>query len=219
MSYFEAIHPGSSNGRTGSFGLPDRGSNPCPGTLNKWLIILVVLGILIFSFFFLNLENTGTISNRISFLTLVVLFFTFLELIKYADETSRLRKESEKQTQELVKQTDFEMRPYLRLQFDNKTNKESDEKIVFTIANDGRGLAKGVTFEEFTYSSVDDKMTRLLIQSRPVISSGGSSTVSERELSDSFNVIGEDNRDFNFAKNISCVLGKNKLPRGKTPRY
>ena len=107
----------------------------------------------------LSIPGVASLSDKI-------LFATFLALLWYARETKEMRKET-------MKQTDFEMRPYLRLQWlENNTNNE-----IFQIVNDGRGVAVNVIFKKF---KIGDKF--ISIKNRPVISSKGWSNINLEEF-------------------------------------
>lgn len=130
------------------------------------LIVLFILGISdfynLFSMAGLLRRNVGIVKTGSNF----ILFMTFVVILGYTYETYRLRKEEQKQT-------NFEMRPYLRLKWRNRKiiaralcdeengkpdrprpvqmtaillNGFSKSFTGMAIVNDGRGLAKGIEF-------------------------------------------------------------------------
>lgn len=141
-----------------------------------WIGIAGVALILFMDFLLLKVFNYDAgvffFSDK---LQTAILFATGAVIYWYTKETFDLKQVQQKQLKEIRKQTDYEIRPFLRLQY----NKDSNS--IFTIANDGRGLAKDVVFEENSMGPVGHVL-KFTIASRPVISAGGHTNVSVGEL-------------------------------------
>lgn len=105
-------------------------------------------------------------------LNVFILFLTLYWVFRYAKAAQRL-------TIEAQKQSDFEMRPVLKMRWD----REKPDHI-FGIVNSGRGIAIDVEFERFELQDGDSKVS-FLIKSRPLIPASGSSSVHADELCDS----------------------------------
>ena len=106
----------------------------------------------------LSLSSADKLSDVIYFVTAVILFW-------YTYETYNLKKIQSKQLREIRKQTDFDMKPYLRLRYEQDTSSQE----VFEIINEGKGLAKDVRFERFNLTLGDDEIS-FSINSRALIS-------------------------------------------------
>ncbi len=140
----------------------------------KWLIGIGIVGvIIIFSSEFLvnkflpigNITISEKILGSIYFVTATIIFW-------YTRETFDLKVIQQKELIEIRKQTDFQITPYLRIQWSN--NKDE----IFHIINDGKGLAINLRFLPFSPTTE----LVLNIKHRPVISSGGYTIVSTDEL-------------------------------------
>ena len=118
--------------------------------------ILFLLFIIGFYFIYNYSNNNDAISNTILFFTAIIVFW-------YTRETFDLKVLTRKELEETRKQTDFEMKPYLRMQISN------NEHDIFKIVNCGRGLAIDIRFEKFIIENQKQEIG-LLIKSRPLIS-------------------------------------------------
>lgn len=140
----------------------------------KFILFIWVLGTWIL--YKLNLSDNELVLSFIYFSTGIIIFW-------YTRETYDLKVIQEKGLREARKQTDFEMKPYLRLQWSENNNE------VFQIVNCGRGLAVDVEFKRFELT-INLQTISFYIKKRPLISAGnGVSSVSVTELVDNIEVI------------------------------
>lgn len=134
--------------------------------------ILICYSDLLLSKYFHMVVSGFTFGER---LQTVILFATGVIIFWYTKETFDLKRVQQKELKEVRTQTKYEILPFLRLQYNGNPD------AIFTIANDGRGLAKDITFDE-NLMGPESHVLRFTIASRPVISAGGSSNVSADEL-------------------------------------
>ncbi len=131
--------------------------------------------------FVVGLIGTGiswycsSFSNALLFLTAVIVFW-------YTRETFDLKQISNKQISETRKQADMQLRPYLRLQWNN-----GDAKNVYDIVNEGEGLALDVAFKPMKFKDQDVPST-YQIKSRPLIAKSKPTTVTVDELNSVDNI-------------------------------
>jgi len=105
----------------------------------------------------------------------VILYGTALIIFWYTRETYDLKQGQRKEFHEVKKQTDYEMRPYLRLQW--STNNDN----LFQIVNDGRGIAIDVRFKKLKL--YDQNLENIFkFKSRPSIRPNGFSDITLIEL-------------------------------------
>ncbi|MFC1678242.1 hypothetical protein ACFLZ9_00715 [Patescibacteria group bacterium] len=126
----------------------------------------------------LNFKNNEKLLAEIYFTTAVIIFW-------YTRETHDLKENQRKELHEIRKQTDFEMRPYLRMQWSEDPKRK---EIVLHIVNCGRGLAVNVEFEKFDLT-VNLQKIRFHILKRPLISSGGLTSVDIGELQNNIQIL------------------------------
>lgn len=150
--------------------------------LFDWLCIFILFGGgCVFIVFLIHKKFIGIYDGVAVF----IFWFTALAIFKYTKETYWLKKLQQKILEETQKQTDFEMRPYLRLQWSNDSMRPRD---VFEIINNGRGLAIDVKFDQFDIRCIK-QVIRFSIKNRPLVSNMGGSIVSINELNETKKVI------------------------------
>lgn len=78
----------------------------------------------------------------------IILFLTLIVLLWYTIETFRLRKQSETQTDEIIKQRELSIRPFLRVLFVNKQDKDDllGRKLL-VLTNEGTGPAININIK------------------------------------------------------------------------
>lgn len=103
----------------------------------------------------------------------------------YTRETFDLKLIQQKELQEVRKQSNFEMRPYLRLQWSNDPMRPRG---VFEIINNGRGLAIDVKFDKFDIKCLK-QVIRFSIKNRPLVSNMSGSIIDIIELDETKEVI------------------------------
>lgn len=153
-----------------------------------WSILIafvITIGVVIYPNYLdtlsVNRKRDEHLNNAV---TVVLITLTGIAASYSAFETNRQRKVSEKTLGETIKQTEYSIRPYIRLQL-NKSDKRHDDKRVIDIVNAGRGVAINVVFKPIVFILLGDESnnTIIFIKSRPMISAeGGWSSVSIDEL-------------------------------------
>jgi hypothetical protein len=135
----------------------------------KWLLAVGVVGGLI-------IWHLSNFSNALLFVTGVIVFW-------YTRETFELKQISNEQLEETREQTDLQIMPYLRLQWNNDR-----DKYVYDIVNEGEGLAIDVEFASMKF--LDQKIeSDYKIKSRPLIAKSKPTTVTTDELNDTNNIV------------------------------
>lgn len=124
----------------------------------------------------LAIWHWSNLNNALLFVTAVVVFW-------YTRETFDLKQISTKQLKETRKQTDMQLTPYLRLQWDNGSNRD-----IYDIVNEGEGLALDVVFEPMRFIDQNIKST-YQIKSRPLIAKSKPTVVTIDELNSDDNVV------------------------------
>ncbi len=118
-------------------------------------------------------------SNFADLLTIVLLYLTWVGALWVARETFDQKKIANKQIVESRKLFEYEVGPYLRLQFMNNPSKDGSN--VIKIKNHGRGSAVDVEFETINISS-GGPMNPIKIMTRPIMTPEGTSFVKADEL-------------------------------------
>lgn len=125
----------------------------------------------------LDIKSFG--SNFAELLTIVLLYLTWVGALWVARETFDQKKIANKQILESRKLFEYEVGPYLRLQFMNNPSKDGSN--VIKIKNHGRGSAVDVEFETINISS-GGPMNPIKIMTRPIMTPEGTSFVKADEL-------------------------------------
>jgi len=152
--------------------------------------------ILIFFIFGIVCISVAYIYSLISvneFITAFILWFTAVVVLDYTKETHDLKENSVRQIHESRKQYDYEMSPYLRLQW------VGSSASIFQIVNDGKGIAVNVEFEPFSF--IDDKeKSTFKIKSRPLIVGGhGYSDIGREEIIEGYKgLLGKDSSFYGY---------------------
>ncbi len=118
----------------------------------------------------------SSFSDALLFITAVIVFW-------YTRETFDLKQISNKQLKESRKQADMQLRPYLRLQWN-----DGDAKNVYDIVNEGEGLALNVVFKSMRFQDQDIPSV-YQIKSRPLIAKSKPTTVTVDELNNTDNIV------------------------------
>lgn len=135
----------------------------------KWLLAVGVVGTLLTWWL-------SSFSNALLFATAVIVFW-------YTRETFDLKQIGNKQLKDTRKQTDMQLTPYLRLQWN-----DGDNKNVYDIVNEGEGIALDVIFNPMKFQDQDIK-SEYKIKSRPLIAKSKPTTVTKDELNDPNNIV------------------------------
>ena len=129
---------------------------------------------------FLNeYDPTERAKNLNSAVTILFLFWGGLAAVWTARETFDQKQIANKTIKEIRKQNDYEMRPYLRLQW-------SDSDAILELVNVGRGIALDVKFERIDFPNAASVLTPIQIKSRPLISPKGKTDITREEFFDSY---------------------------------
>jgi hypothetical protein len=124
------------------------------------------------------------------FISAFILWFTAIVVLDYTKETHDLKENSVRQIHEIRKQNDYEMRPYLRLQWVGNSNS------ILQIVNDGKGIALDVKFSPIIFYDQREK-SEFKIKSRPlIVGSHGWSDISRKEIFEGYAGLLDENSTF-----------------------
>ncbi len=140
-------------------------------TYISFIVFFMATGIGFGLFFTLLLVSNNILKDinvLFNILTILLLWLTFLGALWAAKESFDLKKSS-------LTQNEYELRPFLRLQWNGS------EDSIIELVNDGRGIAYDVIFEEQKFED-GEVTTPLQIKKRPTIRAGGVTKVSYNEL-------------------------------------
>ncbi len=108
------------------------------------------------------------------------IFLTGIIVFWYSRETKDLKEVQQKELQEVRKQRDYELKPYLKLKL------AEDKDKLFYLSNEGRGIAVDVEFKTIKIVEVPGEIEiKFNIKKRPALPSKSNSTVSIDEVPDS----------------------------------
>lgn len=117
--------------------------------------------------------------NFSKLLTITLLYLTWVGALWVARETFDQKNIANNQVIESRKYFEYELGPYLRLQFMNKMNK--DKNNIIKIKNNGRGSAIDVKFDLINITH-GGAMNPIKIMTRPIMTPEGTSFVTAEEL-------------------------------------
>jgi hypothetical protein len=148
---------------------------------------LIFLATIVLSWFVLFSDNIISIENipAKDELTALVLLATAAVVFWYTRETNDLKEISTRQLKETRKQIDMQLKPYLRLQWNNEDNNK-----VYDIVNEGEGLALDVEFAPIPFQD-QDLLSVFQIKSRPLIAKSKATSVTTSELVNPDNFVRE----------------------------